>query len=374
MADKNFSLRKPAPRPVKPAAPARPKLGPLPPPAKPVGGGLFADRQGLPLTPGEVVMTDGEKKDLVAAGWQPGQPIPHDFARRVGAIKDAMAAETGEALKTAAAGDHVLSVPPPVSVADLPASKQAELRAALEDYNRQVAETAAFRKAVGDPSAIPPSVMDAVKAAAAPSTGEVWTDSRQASASAPTPPPRTAPVAQPEPEPEDAVEVSRDDLLAFATKQFLGTEAAAFLKEYTYLGGRFAVVCRTIPVRWVDACWSQIRMDQTAGRIATVDDLWRTVYEYRMVLGLQSVNAAGRVVEVGAAVDDLMAAPYSAEYAEEPGGTVLPYLVKTLQEQHPLSSESVWRTIYNAWRAFDKLVGAMEKRLDDPNAFAAIGS
>src|SRR5262245_37440010 len=37
----------------------------------------------LPFKPGELLMHDSETKDLKAFNWQPGDPVPPDFARKL---------------------------------------------------------------------------------------------------------------------------------------------------------------------------------------------------------------------------------------------------------------------------------------------------
>ncbi len=349
-------------------------------------------------------MTEGEKRDLKVIGWQPGQALPSDLARKVQASKDEFIKSEGLQLaadKVARSG-HVLVVPAAVKLEDLPSEKRQELQRSVANAQEQAAQLAALQEQAAQSNGLSPSVR-----AAMANAGTAMIDSRLMDSDSPLLPPQPKPAVSavnfkdemrqmqeeqafqaeqqaklqeqleqaktPAPEKPKEPEISREDFLAFYTAEFLNVDNVRFMKLYTFMGGRMEMVFRTPRMKQVEAVWTQVKIDQLTGKIGSIDDFWRVVYEYQMVLGLYQVKVGGETKSVGDAVDEILADADQKQYLDEPDGTPLPYLVRTLQDMAPFSSESCWRLVYQTWQKFNTLVKAMEVKLADESFCSAIG-
>lgn len=370
MSDSRFNLRKPK----------APKMIQHPGTAK-MDDVLF-NAPSMPFQPGQVVMTEGEKRDLRSVGWKPGNAIPADMARKIQVAKESFLDEetTEGATAKAAKSGHVLKVPAAVNINDLPSEKRAELQRSVEQAQLQAEQIKNAEQQMARASNVPPSVREAMMQAGS------FFDSRVDDASSPLLPPQATEsepqvsakpeesyrkADKPEEKSEEEVAITRDDFLAFYTAEFLNTDKVRFMKSYSLMGGRIELIYRAPRMKAVESVWTQVKVDQLNGKIVTVDDFWRVVYEYQMVLGLQQVKVGGQTIDVAEQVDSVLADPQDT--IEEVGATPLPYLLRTLQEQAPFSSESCWRLVYANWRKFDKLVKAMEVKMDDESFCQAIG-
>jgi hypothetical protein len=149
MADKKkLDLRKQPPPPPAPAAT-------LDLPQTMLGPGMFQ--------PGQVLdpryMTDWEKKQLAALGWEEGTPIPGNAADLIAAVQEEA---TVGGLLPVPADTPPLAMPTPVDISRLPASRQRELRDALEQAGRFQQQFSAQEAAT---AGLAPGIADAVRVA-----------------------------------------------------------------------------------------------------------------------------------------------------------------------------------------------------------------
>jgi hypothetical protein len=392
MADSDFTLRRKVQKPtgaqlaaqaarqtVGASPPGRPRGGAAPgtPPPAPQG-------PALPFRPGELVLSDLEKQDLKALNYKAGDPLPGDLAERLTAGRQRVQADVQQGIAEAAQSGKVLKLPQEVPFEQLPPEHQASIRQSMQEAQHNIDLVELQREQLAALGQLDPSVRQAVMAAQAPQAPQAAVelfDSRPAAPRPqphfqPEPPPAPvvmAPPAPPEnapaPAPENRPKPTAGEILAFGASWWDGVP---FLKIYEFFEGKVRVTFRTASTEHLELCFSQVSLDQASGRIAAVEDLWRYLRNYRLLLGLQQVSVNGRTYNIAKEVDAILQAP--GEAVTEAGGTPLPYALHNLMTTAPFSHESLWRVLIEHWQKFNALVMELEKLVTDQSFSNAIGA
>lgn len=350
---------------------------PTPPPPK--GAGFRHSPLGqLPHPPGQLLMHESEVDDLAPFGWQPGDPVPPDFADKLTAARKEVEADIRsgrfeDEQGNPTAGPPPLRMPKEIPVSMLPPAKQQELADMLREYKDVAPQLRAAQADQMRLSELEPSVQNAIRQAMQADNVD---DGEKVAGGAESPPAEEGdherteePTGQcphclrdlttkpPEPEP--------DDLINFVGA-ILGQQR--FIKRYEFLGGRLAVVLRQPTSAEASLLAEQVSTDQRDGRILNMEDMLRLGFGYRLVLSLQTVHLGGRAIDVGKAVDAEIQRPGVAG-AEN---TSLPRLLTTIQKKPPFDNEGVWNMLLQAGRQFGELTKILQDRADKPDFWKAI--
>lgn len=363
-------------------------------------------QQVMPFRMGDVLLTDAVKRDLQVLGWKQGDPLPGDLPQRISAARQAAADEINRELAKTAQSGQELVLPQEIPLDKLPPAHRQSILQAMSQAKQDINYAELHRQEMAALGQLAPSVQQAILASRGGSPVEVF-DSREEAVShdldaetpdvqappagPPTsllrPPKSPPPPPPPQPPPFRAAEapaaadksltncphcnwlLSREDDAKPSANDLLAYEAATlgdqpFVKRYALLKGQVHVTFRDLTVVQAEAVFHQVACDQAAGRIATLDDVLRKVQSYRTALALVQVNVRGRLVNVAAEVDDVLAKPEADELLA-PGETPLPHIVKRLTQTPPMHGESFWRALGATWRRFNRLVEHLEARMDD---------
>lgn len=161
---------------------------------------------------------------------------------------------------------------------------------------------------------------------------------------------------------EEKVFVSEKDLMAFYTAELLNCSKTRFTKSYSMLGRRIEITLRTARSHHVDMVWNQIKLDQQNEKLKTVEDLWRTLIDYSVVVCLHSITIANQKYLLGDEIENILD---SFKPRSSTGDTPLPDILDQLKRQEPLVSEPLWRLVVQSWKRFDRLIKAIEEKLLD---------
>lgn len=201
----------------------------VPPPAAPL-----PDTGGLPI-PKSGLMTDYTRKQLTTLGWEDGDPVPPDMAKKIAEVRKRYADEKiGPNPYNAKPGDRV-KMGKTVDISELPAAARQELQDHLRTYREQVALEAQQAKQPPMRPSVQLAAQQAAAAAAATSaatsaftmpTVEVRAagpDFRKKPQAPPPPPAQTAP----EPTAEEVVATLPPELQPQEGYQVAGVEGLA---------------------------------------------------------------------------------------------------------------------------------------------------
>jgi hypothetical protein len=319
----------------------------------------------VPLPPGSVVLTDGEKQVLSRLGWKDGDPVPGNLPKlyaEAAAEKARAEQTTRQEIAAARKGKPTkLNLPQEVDLNALPAARQAELRAAVA----QAKEVGIDPAAGGDYS---PSVAAMMSSA---QKGEVPTIELVQSV-APQAPPSAEDAGQPPPPLPGHPQMNAGGALAPAEPEItaadkmlyvqaiLGMGSKRFCREYDFFGGRLKATFRTLTVAESERCLEQCSADTKEGKILTIDDFYRLHFDYRLCLSLHSLVINDAPIDVATSVDRALA-------EHPPGPGLLPRILEGLHKDESLCSESIWRLLGQTAQQFNRLVLAIEKKSADPD-------
>jgi len=338
--------------------------------------------EGQLYEPGEVILTEGERKVLEMAGWKKGDPLPgKEFASAVQAVKQAAEVEFEEEAKRLAESGR-----PPLKVMNkpigsLPPEKQNELKKILERSLKYQQEIAAAQ----ENSNIDPALAKAIHEVATPAT------KKQNEQPKPAPEIKKVEVA-PEPKEEPAKKdmpfgdlnqqlqckhcgwILSNEVTEKPTKNdtFLFVQALLggkpFEKEYSLFSDKLQIKYRTIPVDLGDMCLRQCALDTASDKIKTQDEFFNYLANYRLIASIHSLKVNEVEHAVGESVDD-----YITQNKEELGKkTPLAELLPSLRSLAPLNQEPVWRMVVKNYQRFSALVNFLEARADDADFYQAI--
>jgi hypothetical protein len=341
-------------------------------------------------------MTDQERVDLESLGYVEGDAIPGELAEKLSAIRKVQATDFQQALKKVERDGKVLHVIPPIDIGSLPPAKQAELRTAMKQANADLEAFEQEKAARAAMAQLPPSVREAAKAAAAPVevfrskpvTKRLTDPAPPPPAENAAPPVETPTVAADQEDPQgfsdgsaalsrcqhcnwplaipEKAEPTTDEIIRFAMS-ILGGKP--FQSTKTFFGTSMQVTYRSISRRDSDLIYKQISADRRAGRLLDEAEFWRYLWNYRLVVSLDSVIFDSDAYNVAAEVDERLNAT-SATDTETP----LPELLEALASQPMFLNEVIWNILDSNNRRFQDLVLALEAKADDPSFWSAVGS
>jgi hypothetical protein len=145
-----------------------------------------------------------------------------------------------------------------------------------------------------------------------------------------------------------------------------------FSKEYELYGGQIVVTFRTLTMAELDVVYAQTYHDRGTGKISNELDYYETMNRYRLFLQLQTYRSRdGKVTHDLHDGYSRKTNPNgtsfwvdSDEVTLDPGATHLgdieQYLMGTV-----LKTETVFRTVHNTCRHFNRLVAKMEAMVDN---------
>lgn len=253
-----------------------------------------------------------------------------------------------------------LELPPTVDISELPPEKQAEILAglaearttfqAMANQSKQFippeASAVNLRKSQPSlepkaPTTIPEVKIDNVPSAA--STTKVfcehcgWDQAKK-----------------------EQEEPTQQDKLNFL-QAFLGP--TRFYRVYPLLGGKAHVIFRTLTAEESDICYTQTAFDADIGLVVDPTQYFRTVQDYRMCLGLASIDLGSKKTNL----------PVLADYETDP----LPVRTTKLKDiskfvfNEVLQQEHIRRACTATFYRFQRLAERLEAHVDDPNFWEA---
>lgn len=382
------------------AGPVRSNMPAVPQPAG------SADFGNLPLPRGQVTLTPYTRRNLEAAGWKEGDPIPGDLGDKLKEIQ-ASIAEEAATVEYDPALQATVRHAKPVEISSLPPEKQAELRAYLADYKQQMAAQDAYAAAeaelTGDlPDSMHPSVRDAVKAGARAAmsaqsqgpTAEIVQSqpvTQPAAAQQPVPQPVTVQQTHTLPEhqhvtaslpntlpicPRCLWDLSQPFEVPYTERDKQSFLAAMlglqrFSKAMSVMGGKMVLVFRTLTNSEVQTINRQLTLENRAGTIQSEAEYFLQLMTYRMCCALKSVSLQDNEV-----ADIPPLAAWAAQHVVPAAGdpatkTPLPQLLEWFLTT-VLEHDSVRRIVANEHRKFQRLVEGLEVMASAENFWSGI--
>lgn len=360
-------------------------------PPKPTAAGDYKPRTipGLgqvPLRPGEVVMVDSEKKDLIPIGWQDGDPVPPGLAAQIAKARQEAFDDVRSGRLPGFENLSPLKVPEAIPIDKLPPEKQAALRQMMADWKEMVKNPQA------DLSGLHPSILQAMKVAGetmGQKKYEVF-DSRKEKAAAPPPLPSAPATEVPPPDGPAiesaalpphcprcgwdqklpaAVEPGSDDKANFLIAVMGGKP---FVKQYRLFGGRIVATFRQFRSTDSDLVRQQLSADQRDGRILNFNDMSQLGADYRTALSLFLLETGSGTLNIAQAVDSVIDSP-GPEDRIAGDVTILPQLVKKLKSREPFNIASTWNALAATVDQFMAMLDTLERRAEQPDFWPAIG-
>lgn len=325
----------------------RSQAGPLAAAPAGVKSRKLPDGGTLPFGPGEELMTDLEATELVKLGIDPNVPLPPDVTAKIRASRAAVSADIQEAIDKVAGSGRVLRGPDKiVSIDDLPANRQEELRKDLLEGQEMagkvdVAELQRRAFATMDPGIR--NVLQRSKQV------EGFDGNGAKAPSADNDKPETL--------------FSEGDKIAYLASVF-SDPPGPFTRHYSFFNGRLAVVYQDLSVAASEFAARQTSWEKQQGELPTPADVQRRLAHYRLCLSLQSITFNNQSFQVS---DELLnALPEKWDYSALPG------LLMRLTSQGPLARESVWRTLGVGWKKFRQLLSQLEVCAEEPSFWPPI--
>lgn len=392
-----FQLRKKKPTPA-PAAQQAHELE---------GNDALPQTPALPFVPGNIILGDRERRDLQVLGYKEGDPLPGNLPQLIANAKEAAAQELNEALAATSQRRQTFKAPREIPLDQLPPEHLQTLKKAMEDAKKRIDYAELYREEMAAMARLDPSVRRTIMAARGQDNGGLHLpeaaedDAPEPQPAAKQPRPRSLPEPAPQPQPAaekpahehkencphcnwkldqpDPTEPSAGDLLAYVA----AWGEQPFVKCYEFFGGRLRVTLRDPSIRHTELVYTQLTLDSKSGQLVSVDDFWRRLNDYRLVVSLDSLYVNGKTIRFGDELDRFIKeepAPTQEVYDGNgvmtrvlAGDTALPQALETLMETPPLQSETIWRICLTACQRFAALVKKIEARSEDPDFLKAIG-
>lgn len=347
----------------------------------------------LPLQPGEVILTEREKKKLSKFGWKEGDPLP-------GNIADLMArarTESLDELRTARPFKNkpVFQAPEPVDIKDLTEAKRVELTTHLQKFKEMAPQIEAAVKSQQHMASLPPEIQKALKDAGGvevvDSRGEPEDTAKEFQRRIDEAEGRRQPreedgtgLEEEEKKPEEEKpahsescprcnwklaekppEPAKEDKLNYVAA-ILGDKT--FEKTYELFGGKLKVGFKQLTTSLSDMIFDQVAHEV---RMGITDNGYRRIMLYRMTLALNTITVGDAApIEVASAIGDFI----NEDDQEVGKHDVLPLIVNRLQQTEPLNKESVWRACRECFDRFNNLLDDLDARADNPDFWNAIES
>lgn len=351
----------------------------------------------LPLQPGEIILTQYEKKKLAKFGWKEGDPLPGNIADLVAKAK----AEVAEDIRTAQPFKNrpIFKAPEPVDINDLSQERQDELKGYLQQFKDMAPQIEAASKNQEHMASLPPEIQKAIRDAG----GVEVIDSRGEATDDPakvlqkkideaegriTPRDDEGTGLEEDDEPEKKasqtgldvshshcprcnlllsskpIEPSQEDKLNYVAC-ILGDKL--FEKVYSLYGNKLLLAFRQLNTERSDMVFHQVAHEIRAGLLG--EDSYRQIMLYRMVLSLNHISIGGKEpIDIGGAVDSFIDEPDENTKRTD----LLPIMLARLQKTEPLKSESIWRACREAFERFNTLLDDLDARADNPDFWNAI--
>jgi hypothetical protein len=357
----------------------------------------------LPMRPGEVILTDGEKKKLAAFGWKEGDPLPGNIAMLVSKAQK----EVEDDIRTAKPfkDKPIFKAPEPVDISTLSKEKQNELSKYLQQFKEMAPQIEAAARSQEHMATLPPNIQKAIRDA----SGVEVVDSRQSENPAADLQRRINEAegrvaSTQEKELADEVEEkpvfsdsetglnsahdkcprcnwtvsakmrlpSRDDALLYVAAM-LGDRR--FEKEYSLYGGKLTVRFRQLSSSLSDRIFHQVAHEIRKGEVT--DDGYTQLMRYRMILCLSTISIGSQEpLNIADAIDAHLEDEENRK-REFPDTynkyDALPVFVSSLQKIAPLNNLSVWRACRETFTEFNDILDELDSRADNPDFWKAIG-
>jgi hypothetical protein len=346
-------------------------------------------------------MTDFERKQLEAIGWEKGTPVPGNAAELIAAIQQEASVE---GLLPVPADTPPLAMPPPVDISRLPQAKQQELREALEEAGRyhdefleQEAATAGMAPGVAEAMRVANTVarnnpqgpgLAVVDDRPRPSQARPKQTGWQRQETPPEPPPESPPDPATNPpigelsstgaigithcphcswdlKRPDPSDPSDDDKRTYLMAA-LGGPGHRFTREVSLLAGTIKIRYRELTGNEADAALTQIADDVRSRRVVGDGEWWQRLMDYRMTQAIDYIDVrdVGRVFE-GVELDEVE--------SDDGNPTPFPALNSHLLT-NVLHSESIRRAVGQGYMRFQRLCEKLEANADDASFWEGIGS
>lgn len=359
----------------------------------------------LPLKPGEVIISEHEKKKLRKYGWKDGDPLPGNIAQLMAREQNYVATDlaTAKPFKNR----PIFKPAEPVDISEVDESYRSDLQRSLQQFKELAPQIEAVSRGQQDVAGLSPEIQKAIFDA---SGGVEVVDSREEEA--PADPIRAlqqrinkaegkAPSEDDEfgqdgtglePSPEDMkgevephIELTNcprcncnlttklpeppmQDKQAYVAA-VLGDQV--FKKTYNLFGGRVRITFRALTSARGELAYNQVAHEVRVG--LSHDPSYRQLMLYRMVLALDSIETQGSgLMDIGEQVDSFLDDPTESE--EVKWFDALPIIVKRLQQVDLLRSESVWRACRACFDNFNALVDDLDARAENSDFWNAIAS
>jgi hypothetical protein len=159
-------------------------------------------------------------------------------------------------------------------------------------------------------------------------------------------------------------EVNLTEKLAFYNASLGGPP---FQKSYSAFDGRFSITFRQIPRRYEIMAGAQAKLD-TFGQLD--DSFLGPWMDYRFLLSIVSISTVSDLLNLGAELDQHLAAVDAKRMREE---SILNDVLVEVSSKTLLSNTSVWKMCYKYWNQFTSLVAYLETKVDDVSFWRGIG-
>ena len=363
-----------------------------------------------PLQAGKTYMTDFTRKQMQAAGWQEGDPIPGDFGEKIQQLQAEIAADRQTAYTELTTGERAKNwVPPKVEqmrIEDLPEAQRAELYAYLQEYKKEVttqqSQLSQFQEADAE---IPESVQGdqrelmreqilQAKQARQTDIESVVIDDRVPGAVSPVSTPVSTPVSPPVSTPAVNTDIPESGSLAAPvtcprcdwptdkpfTLTVTDTDKQAFIagvlglsrfeKKYDLLGGNLEVYYRSLTTAETGVVQQQLSAMVRNGEILGNVEYLMHLMTFRLALSTSKIVAGGNCIYNNPPLAQWETEhPPTADDPVEP--TALPRLLQYFNTQGP-TQEPVRRIIGKQHENFQRLTEMLEAMMDDADFWEGI--
>ena len=312
----------------------------------------------LPFTPGTILKTDLETKELKTIGVDDESQLPRNFAsifqkHRQQVIDDIQGATEKQKKSTS-----TLKISPPVNIEDLPQEKQREVRDAIDKARGKAVSEEMFAELQQQQQSamamLDPSIQRAMTSSEFIETVDTKKEPKPAESKD-----KPAQEEKSTQEEKPAVELPQEDVFQYV-QAILGFQP--FRKVYLRVAGRVRMLFRSLSTEVDEWISSQLAVDARDGKFLTPADVLHQEFLYRLVFGLETLTINGQTQNIAEQIDGVV-----AEYQEAGKDIPLPAMLQELRKLDGLSNEICWRMVVGAWREFSKLTSDLGEKIEDPN-------
>lgn len=334
----------------------------------------------VPLPAGTRVYLDSELRVMDILGVKPGETLPEEF-------KEHMKAELAdEKRRLAELGGKPNLKDKKVTIEDLPAAKQNELRDLLQQIKSDNKQSSIEpRYMVQGVANLPPELANTVAAVEnteskkfvgkvigggerAPQTPSRDTTPQpvreEVSQTGVTTPPKECVVCGwPHGKPIDAAPTDDDKL-----NYLLAIESGKkFKKSYSLFGGRITVVLQVPSVKDYERCLREIDKKRAAGDLLSIDHAAALIADYRLALSISQIVTPQSSQGYPESAKDWV---IDDEGVEKPMS--IDEILEHFHNDSPVKDDGLWRAIGHVWQRFNSINAVLEMHAADPNFYQAI--